>query len=319
MPNYFYFDPSGQKQGPINDDQLQELVAQGIIAPETSLETESGYKGQARQIPGLIFPETTPPEAVPVESNPFTGVMPQATRSPRQPITIAVSSDIPKASKPKNPSKAIILGGIACVALPLLLVVTWCVASLAWQAAMNRAVDKKTSGTNPGLSSKREISVVNMSKAPLIGTPRNRTGTKLSSRRFTVAGQTEISEDDATSDQNFTSKRTDGKGIETSLHLAAQKGDYETVQKLISRGTNVNARDDEGWTPLHYAAGGGYLEIVELLVSNKANVNAKTDNGITPLSAAEYGHIKYKRSRSTWENIRTEKTIQYLSSAGGKR
>lgn len=45
MPNFFYIDPNGQKRGPIDDQQLQALAAQGIIAPESQLETESGYKG----------------------------------------------------------------------------------------------------------------------------------------------------------------------------------------------------------------------------------------------------------------------------------
>jgi len=56
MPNYFYFNASGQRQGPINDQQLQSLVAQKVITAQTQLETESGHKGLAGQIPGLNFP-----------------------------------------------------------------------------------------------------------------------------------------------------------------------------------------------------------------------------------------------------------------------
>ena len=60
---YFYFDQANQKQGPVTDQQLKELVAQGVIVPTTSLETETGHKGLARQIPGLFtdtpFTDTT--------------------------------------------------------------------------------------------------------------------------------------------------------------------------------------------------------------------------------------------------------------------
>ncbi|MGL6194915.1 MAG: DUF4282 domain-containing protein, partial [Thermoguttaceae bacterium] len=55
MPNWFFADADGIKQGPINDQQLQSLVKQGIIVPTTIMETDSGHKGQARQIPGLNF------------------------------------------------------------------------------------------------------------------------------------------------------------------------------------------------------------------------------------------------------------------------
>ncbi len=55
MPNYFYIDANGQKQGPIDDQQLQMLAAQGMITPETVLETDTGHKGLAGQVLGLKF------------------------------------------------------------------------------------------------------------------------------------------------------------------------------------------------------------------------------------------------------------------------
>ena len=63
MPNYFYIDTNGQKQGLVNDEQLKELAAQGVINANTLLETESGRKGTAGQIPGLKFDTTPPPSA----------------------------------------------------------------------------------------------------------------------------------------------------------------------------------------------------------------------------------------------------------------
>ncbi|GHT13656.1 hypothetical protein FACS1894170_09880 [Planctomycetales bacterium] len=60
MPNYFYTDKNGTKRGPISDQQLRVFISQKIITPETPLETESGHKGLAGQIPGLNFPSSSP-------------------------------------------------------------------------------------------------------------------------------------------------------------------------------------------------------------------------------------------------------------------
>ena len=59
MPNYFYIDANGQKHGLVNDQQLQALAAQGVITPNTPLETEGGHRGTAGQIPGLQFTPQT--------------------------------------------------------------------------------------------------------------------------------------------------------------------------------------------------------------------------------------------------------------------
>lgn len=60
MPNFFYHDQTGQKQGPMDDNRLRELVSQKIITPETPLETEAGHKGKAGQIPGLFAAAPSP-------------------------------------------------------------------------------------------------------------------------------------------------------------------------------------------------------------------------------------------------------------------
>jgi hypothetical protein len=54
MADYFFYDQSNQKQGPFNEQQLKELSAKGIIDPKTQLETKSGYKTKAGQIPGVF-------------------------------------------------------------------------------------------------------------------------------------------------------------------------------------------------------------------------------------------------------------------------
>ncbi|MBR2586488.1 MAG: CD225/dispanin family protein [Thermoguttaceae bacterium] len=54
MSDWFYYDQQGQKIGPITDSELRELIDQGLILPDTKLETDTGHTGKARQVPGLF-------------------------------------------------------------------------------------------------------------------------------------------------------------------------------------------------------------------------------------------------------------------------
>jgi len=73
---------------------------------------------------------------------------------------------------------------------------------------------------------------------------------------------------------------------ESSIHDAAKGGNIEAVKQHLAAGTDVNAKDDNGWTPLHFAVYYGHKEIVELLIAKGADVNAKDKNGWTPLLIA---------------------------------
>jgi len=68
MTNFFYFDQINQKQGPVTGKELRKLVAQGVIGPYTPMETDTGRKVSAGQIPRLFSdPLPTPkPSTLPV-------------------------------------------------------------------------------------------------------------------------------------------------------------------------------------------------------------------------------------------------------------
>ena len=66
-PNYFYNDAYGQRQGPVSAPQLKKLAVQGIITPNTPLETDTGKKGNAGQIRGL-FPTIPTSVAQPTQT-----------------------------------------------------------------------------------------------------------------------------------------------------------------------------------------------------------------------------------------------------------
>ena len=79
---------------------------------------------------------------------------------------------------------------------------------------------------------------------------------------------------------NVNAKDNDGN---TPLYFAANNSHLAVAAKLLEHGTDVNAKDDGGNTPLHWAANNGDLAIVEKLIENKANVNVKNKDGNTPL------------------------------------
>jgi ankyrin repeat protein len=58
------------------------------------------------------------------------------------------------------------------------------------------------------------------------------------------------------------------------------------VELLVSRGADVNAKDDSGATPLYQAAAWGRLEAVDLLLQKAADKEVRNAEGLTALQAA---------------------------------
>jgi ankyrin repeat protein len=70
----------------------------------------------------------------------------------------------------------------------------------------------------------------------------------------------------------------------TPLHLA---GSLAMANLLISKRPNLEAKDQDGFTPLHYAVRGRNDEVATRLLEIKARVDAKSNAGDTPLSFAK--------------------------------
>ena len=64
--------------------------------------------------------------------------------------------------------------------------------------------------------------------------------------------------------------------------IACENGHFPIVEYLISKGANIEIKDEDGWTPLHYASDFEYPSIVEYLISKGADKTAKNNNGDTP-------------------------------------
>ena len=68
---------------------------------------------------------------------------------------------------------------------------------------------------------------------------------------------------------------------------------------LIKKGANLNARakDKHGGTAPHWAAVLGRVEMARRLIEAGAEVNAKDNNAFTPLDATHYGRPKPEIAR----------------------
>ncbi|MFO0944188.1 MAG: ankyrin repeat domain-containing protein [Pirellulales bacterium] len=77
------------------------------------------------------------------------------------------------------------------------------------------------------------------------------------------------------------------------LFAAAKSGDTGKIEKLLSAGEDVNARDREKSTPLIVAVQHNQLEAVRVLIAAKSAMNTGNKFGSTPvLIAAMHGHTE---------------------------
>ena len=70
-----------------------------------------------------------------------------------------------------------------------------------------------------------------------------------------------------------------------ALHEACEHGAFDAVKFLVGElAHDVDARDEQHWTPLHYAAAfGGAPELVHYLLAAGADPSAEDEDGATPL------------------------------------
>lgn len=79
----------------------------------------------------------------------------------------------------------------------------------------------------------------------------------------------------------------------TALHIAAQTGNAEEIDVLVSHDADINKQDQSsGKTALHFACETGFVDGVRILCDHRANPNIQSKSGKTPLHfACQYGHL----------------------------
>lgn len=103
----------------------------------------------------------------------------------------------------------------------------------------------------------------------------------------------------------------------TPLHNAIENKDESIAEILILRGSNIHAKDSNGWTPLHFAARNLLKSIVLTLLDRGANANAITENKSTPLHLL---HFTLATKRETATMLRVQQLANRNSgSVDGER
>jgi len=89
-----------------------------------------------------------------------------------------------------------------------------------------------------------------------------------------------------TSDVNL----KDNKGY-SALHYAALEDNTTVLKQLLkNKNTLINLQTQKGNTPLHLSAQMGYLDLTKLLITHGADVHIKNEEDATPLHMATWGN-----------------------------
>lgn len=72
-----------------------------------------------------------------------------------------------------------------------------------------------------------------------------------------------------------------------NIWIAAADNNRKQVEKFLNSGVDVNAKDENGYTPLHAAAEYAHLDLIEFLLEKGAEINIKDNDGDSPLHACE--------------------------------
>ena len=78
----------------------------------------------------------------------------------------------------------------------------------------------------------------------------------------------------------------DGLHLSSRLYQASTRGDGAMVKRLLDKGTDVEAKAEDGDSPLHRAAHGGHGAIVRMLLDAGARVDVRTNAQYSPLHLA---------------------------------
>jgi ankyrin repeat protein len=76
-------------------------------------------------------------------------------------------------------------------------------------------------------------------------------------------------------------------GARETLHGVIFSGDVDEVERLLSQGADINAKNEIGQTPLIWALKNDQIEVAELLLAKGVDVNLKNRQGRTAIDVAK--------------------------------
>ena len=84
-----------------------------------------------------------------------------------------------------------------------------------------------------------------------------------------------------------------GDDKDRELILASMRGKLEEVNRLLNSGANVNAEDQQGWTPLAWAVRARHWAVAKALLEKGAEINGKARLSRTAaIEGARNGHLE---------------------------
>ena len=96
--------------------------------------------------------------------------------------------------------------------------------------------------------------------------------------------------------------------MQSPLHIIAKRNSYKLISLFISRGADINSRDEGGRTPLFIAAQNNYLEFITVLLFEIADPSIKNIKGEKAFDVSIDPKIKFILERA--------KVLHYLNNIG---
>jgi ankyrin repeat protein len=270
MAKWFYYNERGNKIE-VTGGRLKGLAKEGIITPDTVVETEEGKSAPARKVKGLTFPGT-----VLIEPK-------RETTLPEPPQSL---SDDPPSAEPSppesvNPFDAFNAAMNDAIASPT------AVNYDPSDAVFNQESEGRLTSFHAALC-KGDIAKIQtfISKGTDVNILTNGGMTPLHVVAA-LTGNVEVARILVSHGARINAKSDTGQ---TPLFVALAKGNTAFIKFLIANGANPNA---DGGMALNAAIHSGHVEIAMSLIYGGANVNAKVGGDITPLlKAAEVGNVE---------------------------
>lgn len=126
------------------------------------------------------------------------------------------------------------------------------------------------------------------------------------------AGGPPVAPDQLVTQERVEGWLADGADIETELSNAVLASDLPRIKFLISKGADLNQRDNQGYTALQNAARQRKAKLIEDLIVLKADVNATDSDGYTALH-----HAVLRNSAETVQALRSHGADGNVPTANG--